>query len=155
MSHEIHLHDPQTLYRHWEEQQWSPFEIDLTNDAAQWQELEGEDRGLIYWVLSSLMVAEERITTKFSGLVGAEASDSSGRGAPPLMVPVLVFLAIATIVGILIRGIVRLRLRAAARQPEVSEGDLCQLKQANRISSFAVIGSLAGLAVAGLAYVVL
>jgi ribonucleoside-diphosphate reductase beta chain len=75
MAHEIHLHDPQTLYRHWEEQQWSPFEIDLTNDAAQWQQLEGDDRGLVYWVLSSLMVAEERITTKFSGLVGAEASE--------------------------------------------------------------------------------
>jgi hypothetical protein len=22
---EVHLHDPQTLYRHWEDQQWSPF----------------------------------------------------------------------------------------------------------------------------------
>jgi ribonucleoside-diphosphate reductase beta chain len=72
---EIHLHDPQTLYRHWEEQQWNPFDIDLAADARQWHELEGDDRGLIYWVLSSLMVAEERITTKFSGLVGAEASE--------------------------------------------------------------------------------
>lgn len=33
------------------------------------------DRGLVYWVLSSLMVAEERITTKFSGLVGAHGSE--------------------------------------------------------------------------------
>ncbi len=30
---------------------------------------------LIYWVLASLMVAEERITTKFSGLVGAHGSE--------------------------------------------------------------------------------
>jgi ribonucleoside-diphosphate reductase beta chain len=75
MAAEVHLHDPQTLYRHWEEQQWSPFDIDLAGDASQWQRLEGEDRGLIYWVLSSLMVAEERITTKFSGLVGADASE--------------------------------------------------------------------------------
>src|SRR6188472_603994 len=75
MAAEVHLHDPQTLYRHWEEQQWSPFDVDLTADAAQWQELEGEDRGLIYWVLSSLMVAEERITSKFSGLVGAHGSE--------------------------------------------------------------------------------
>ena len=37
--------------------------------------LSGEDRGLIFWVLSSLMVAEERITTKFSGLVGAHGSE--------------------------------------------------------------------------------
>lgn len=72
---DIKLHGPQTLYRHWEEQQWSPFEIDLAADAAQWAQLGGEDRGLVYWVLSSLMVAEERITTKFSGLVGAHASE--------------------------------------------------------------------------------
>ena len=71
----MRLHDPQTLYRHWEEQQWSPFEIELGADAAEWADLGGEDRGLVFWVLSSLMVAEERITTKFSGLVGAHASE--------------------------------------------------------------------------------
>src|SRR5438552_18451532 len=37
--------------------------------------MSGEDRDLIFFVLSSLMVAEERITTKFSGLVGAHASE--------------------------------------------------------------------------------
>jgi ribonucleoside-diphosphate reductase beta chain len=72
---EVHLHDPQTLYRHWEEQQWNPFEVALDEDRREWQGLEGEDRGLVLWVLASLMVAEERITTKFSGLVGAEASE--------------------------------------------------------------------------------
>lgn len=70
-----HLFDPQTLYRHWEDEQWSPFAIDLSADQKQWRELGGEDRGLIFWVLSSLMVAEERITTKFSGLVGAYGSE--------------------------------------------------------------------------------
>ena len=72
---DVHLHDPQTLYRHWEEQQWNPFEVALDADRVQWQGLAGEDRELVLWVLSSLMVAEERITTKFSGLVGAEASE--------------------------------------------------------------------------------
>jgi len=72
---EVHLFDPQTLYRHWEDEQWSPFAIDLGADQEQWQQLGGEDRGLIFWVLSSLMVAEERITTKFSGLVGAYGSE--------------------------------------------------------------------------------
>ena len=72
---ESHLFDPQTLYRHWEDQQWSPFAIDLEADREQWQGLGGDDRGLIFWVLSSLMVAEERITTKFSGLVGAYGSE--------------------------------------------------------------------------------
>jgi hypothetical protein len=70
------------------------------------------------------------------------------------MVPVLVFFGVATLFGCLIRGIVRLRLRAAARHADVSDGELCQLKQANRISSVAVIASLAGLAVVGLAYVI-
>jgi hypothetical protein len=70
------------------------------------------------------------------------------------MVPVLVFFAVATLVGCLIRGIAGLRLRAVARQPDVSDGELCELRQANRISSVAVIASLVGLAVAGLAYLV-
>lgn len=72
-AHEVHLHDPQTLYRHWEGGQWSPWEIDLTVDRAQWEAM--EDRSLVSFVLASLMVAEERITTKFSGLVGAEGSE--------------------------------------------------------------------------------
>ena len=72
---EIQLNDPQTLYRRWEDSQWNPFEIDLERDQAQWAELGAEDRDLIYWVLASLMVAEERITTKFSGLVGAHGSE--------------------------------------------------------------------------------
>ena len=32
MTREVHLYDPQTLYRHWEEGQWSPWEIDLDPD---------------------------------------------------------------------------------------------------------------------------
>src|SRR5271166_6077564 len=70
---EIHLHDPQTLYRHWEESQWNPWEVDLSVDREQWAAM--EDRTLVSFVLGSLMVAEERITTKFSGLVGADGSE--------------------------------------------------------------------------------
>ncbi|HEX4186959.1 MAG TPA: ribonucleotide-diphosphate reductase subunit beta [Solirubrobacteraceae bacterium] len=73
LTHEVHLHDPQTLYRHWEESQWSPWDVDLRRDREQWAAL--EDRSLVAFVLGSLMVAEERITTKFSGLVGAEGSE--------------------------------------------------------------------------------
>jgi len=72
---EIQLNDPQTLYRRWEQQQWSPFEIDLSRDGEQWPGMSADDQGLVYWVLSSLMVAEERITTKFSGLVAAYGSE--------------------------------------------------------------------------------
>jgi len=71
-----HLHDPQTLYRHWEEEQWNPWEIDLAIDGEHWQEkMSEEDRSLVHWALSSLMVAEERIATKFSGLVMAYDSE--------------------------------------------------------------------------------
>ena len=70
---EPHLHDPQTLYRHWEESQWSPWDIDLSTDRGQWETM--DDRSLVSFVLGSLMVAEERITTEFSGLVGADASE--------------------------------------------------------------------------------
>jgi ribonucleoside-diphosphate reductase beta chain len=71
----IHLNDPQTLYRHWEDQQWSPFAIDLAADREQWPAMSGDDRDLVFWALSSLMVAEERITTKFGGLVLAYGSE--------------------------------------------------------------------------------
>ena len=72
---EIHLHDPQTLYRHWEDEQWSPFEIVLERDTEQWRDMAAGDHSLVFWALASLMVAEERITTKFSGLVGAYGTE--------------------------------------------------------------------------------
>jgi ribonucleoside-diphosphate reductase beta chain len=72
---DIQLNDPQTLYRRWEDSQWSPFAIDLAADREQWQSMTGDGRELIFYVLSSLMVAEERITTKFSGLVAAHGSE--------------------------------------------------------------------------------
>jgi ribonucleoside-diphosphate reductase beta chain len=72
---DIPLNDPQTLYRRWEDSQWSPWAIDLAADREQWRGMSEDDRGLLLYVLSSLMVAEERITTKFSGLVGAHGSE--------------------------------------------------------------------------------
>ena len=72
---EAHLHGPQELYRRWEGAQWSPFAIDLERDREQWPSIGEADRGLVLFVLGSLMVAEERITTKFSGLVGAYGSE--------------------------------------------------------------------------------
>jgi ribonucleoside-diphosphate reductase beta chain len=72
---ELQLNDPETLYRRWENSQWSPYAIDLAADQAQWPLLGDEQRGLIYYVLASLMVAEERITTKFTGLVAAGSTE--------------------------------------------------------------------------------
>ena len=72
---EIQLNDPQTLYRRWEEGQWSPFDVDLSADREQWPEIDPEVREIIHFALSSLMVAEERITTKFTGLVAAHGSE--------------------------------------------------------------------------------
>ena len=75
VSDELQLNGPQVLYRRWEDSQWSPFDIDLAADQAQWASLADDQRGLVYFVMASLMVAEERITTKFSGLVGAHGSE--------------------------------------------------------------------------------
>jgi ribonucleoside-diphosphate reductase beta chain len=72
---EIQLNDPETLYRRWEDSQWSPYTIDLSPDQSQWPTLSDEQRGLIHYALASLMVAEERITTKFSGLVAAGSTE--------------------------------------------------------------------------------
>jgi hypothetical protein len=71
------------------------------------------------------------------------------------MVPWLAFFGVATLFGCLVRGVVGQRLRAAARQPGVSDGELCQLTQASRVTSRLVIASLAGLTVAGLVYQIL
>jgi ribonucleoside-diphosphate reductase beta chain len=75
VSRDLQLNDPQTLYRRWEDSQWSPFAIDLSTDVVQWAELGDGQRELVLFALSSLMVAEERITTKFSGLVGAHGTE--------------------------------------------------------------------------------
>jgi ribonucleoside-diphosphate reductase beta chain len=75
VSDELQLNEPQTLYRRWEDSQWSPFTIDLDTDRVQWPRLPSEQRELLLFALSSLMVAEERITTKFSGLVAASGTE--------------------------------------------------------------------------------
>jgi ribonucleotide reductase beta subunit family protein with ferritin-like domain len=72
---EIQLNDPQTLYRRWENSQWSPLDVDLSVDREQWPSLDPAAREIIHFALSSLMVAEERITTKFTGLVAAHGSE--------------------------------------------------------------------------------
>src|SRR4051794_2578457 len=71
----LQLNDPQTLYRRWGNSQWSPFAVDLMRDREQWQAMDGDERDLVNFVLASLMVAEERITTKFTGLVAAHGSE--------------------------------------------------------------------------------
>lgn len=70
------------------------------------------------------------------------------------MVPMLVFFGVATLIGCVFRAFVGLRLRAVARQPDVSDGEVCQLEHANRITSVALIASLVGLVVIGLVLVV-
>src|SRR5947207_8129502 len=53
----------------------SPCAYELETDREQWRAMVGAKRELVLFVLASLMVAEERITTKFSGLVGAQGSE--------------------------------------------------------------------------------
>jgi ribonucleoside-diphosphate reductase beta chain len=75
---ELTLKDPQQLYLDWERANWTSQEIDLTRDPADWAGLEPGQRDLLYFALSSLMVAEERISTQFCGLVLAQDDEEEG-----------------------------------------------------------------------------
>jgi ribonucleoside-diphosphate reductase beta chain len=72
------LRTPQQLYEDWERAHWAAQDIDLARDRADWGALSEDERALLYWVLSSLMVAEERISTQFCGLVLAQDDEEEG-----------------------------------------------------------------------------
>jgi ribonucleoside-diphosphate reductase beta chain len=72
------LRGPQELYQDWERAQWASQDVDLSRDPADWARLDERERDLLYWVLSSLMVAEERISTQFCGLVLAQDDEEEG-----------------------------------------------------------------------------
>src|SRR5204863_7006759 len=62
----------------WERSHWAAQDVDLSRDPEQWSGLPDAERNLLSWVLSSLMVAEERISTKFCGLVLAQDDEEEG-----------------------------------------------------------------------------
>lgn len=66
---ELSLFTPQELFLAWEREPWSSQEIDLSKDAESWPAMDPVERDAVLWALSSLIVAEERITTQFTGLV--------------------------------------------------------------------------------------
>jgi ribonucleoside-diphosphate reductase beta chain len=72
------LRSPQELYLQWEHDHWASQDVALEADRAQWLELDELRRGLLYFVLSSLMVAEERISTQFCGLIYAQDDEEEG-----------------------------------------------------------------------------
>jgi ribonucleoside-diphosphate reductase beta chain len=72
------LRSPQQLYEDWEGSHWAARDIDLSNDRADWLAFAERERELLYWALSSLMVAEERISTQFCGLVLAQDDEEEG-----------------------------------------------------------------------------
>jgi ribonucleoside-diphosphate reductase beta chain len=72
------LKDPQRLYLDWEHAHWAAQDVDLARDGEDWATLPDGERDLLYWVLSSLMVAEERISTQFCGLVLAQDTEEEG-----------------------------------------------------------------------------
>jgi ribonucleoside-diphosphate reductase beta chain len=72
------LKGPQQLYEDWEHAHWAAQDVDLSRDPGDWAELEDSERDLLHWVLSSLMVAEERISTQFCGLVLAQDDEEEG-----------------------------------------------------------------------------
>jgi ribonucleoside-diphosphate reductase beta chain len=78
MSTQATLKDPQQLYLDWERAHWAAQEIDLSRDPGDWEGLVESERALLYFALSSLMVAEERISTQFVGLVLAQDDEEEG-----------------------------------------------------------------------------
>ena len=72
------LKDPEQLYLDWEHAHWASQDVDLSRDPADWAGLEEGERDLLYFALSSLMVAEERISTQFCGLVLAQDDEEEG-----------------------------------------------------------------------------
>jgi ribonucleoside-diphosphate reductase beta chain len=78
MATTLELKDPQQLYLDWEHAHWAAQDIDLTRDPADWAGLDEGERELLQFVLSSLMVAEERISTQFCGLVLAQDDEEEG-----------------------------------------------------------------------------
>ena len=72
------LKDPQALYDDWEHAHWAAQDVDLSRDPSDWAGLEEGERNLLYFALSSLMVAEERISTQFVGLVLAQDDEEEG-----------------------------------------------------------------------------
>jgi ribonucleoside-diphosphate reductase beta chain len=77
-AQKVKLRTPQQLYEDWERAHWSAREIDLSRDREQWTAMDEDERSLLHWVLSSLMVAEERISTQFCGLVLAQDDEEEG-----------------------------------------------------------------------------
>ena len=75
---DVALKDPQQLYLDWERAHWAAQDIDLAADRGDWEGLEDGERGLLSYALSSLMVAEERISTQFCGLVLAQDDEEEG-----------------------------------------------------------------------------
>ena len=74
----VALKDPEQLYLDWEHAHWAAQDIDLSGDPSDWAGLEESERELLYFALSSLMVAEERISTQFCGLVLAQDDEEEG-----------------------------------------------------------------------------
>ncbi len=72
------LKNPEQLYLDWEHAHWAAQEIDLGRDPSDWAGLEDGERELLYFAISSLMVAEERISTQFCGLVLAQDDEEEG-----------------------------------------------------------------------------
>jgi ribonucleoside-diphosphate reductase beta chain len=72
------LRSPQQLYLDWERNHWASRDIELEADREHWLSLDDTRRELLYFVLAALIVAEERISTQFCGLVYAQDDEEEG-----------------------------------------------------------------------------
>lgn len=67
---------PRELYRRWEKQNWSAYDIDLTKDATDWQVIPAEFREqLLAFGLRGFFLGEAAVTDTLSPLVHAAPTD--------------------------------------------------------------------------------
>src|SRR4051812_34759530 len=71
----LKLMTPQQLYGLWERQHWLSQDIDFARDREHWEGFDSEQRDMLVWNLGSFFLGEERVTTQFTGLVGAYDSE--------------------------------------------------------------------------------
>jgi ribonucleoside-diphosphate reductase beta chain len=67
--------DPRTLYRRWEKQNWSAYDIDFSEDVGHWQNLPEELKREITYGLHAFFLGEVAVTDTLSPMVHAAPTD--------------------------------------------------------------------------------
>lgn len=67
--------DPRSLYRRWEDQHWSVFDLDLSVDVQHWAALDDGVRAVVRRILTLFFIGEQAVTDALSPIVYAAPRD--------------------------------------------------------------------------------